>query len=119
MKGSIFKGPGTCTRKNVYSSLQKAKLVADLIRGMGLQEARATLHLLNKKVAVDFDKCLMTAFASLAEKDKTADESNTVINQLSVAEGRRIRKVIFGARGRASRKYRKYCHIYVKLNKKG
>src|SRR4029078_3225092 len=57
-------------------SPRKVRLVADLIRGKGVQEAVNILHFTNKHAAKDVEKLLKSASAD-AEKRSEAEIANT------------------------------------------
>lgn len=106
---------GSAVRRNVYSSPQKARLVADLVRGKKLLEARGCLTVLNKKIASDFVKAIDTAMNDAIQKYKTVDENKMIISDVMVGEGRKIKGWVLGAKGRAGKKVRRFCHIYLTL----
>lgn len=105
-------------RKNVYSSPQKAMLVANNIKNKTVSQAIGILDVLNKKVAHDFKKCINTAVNNYNQKYKINDTTKLYIKEVNVNEGRKTKGYVLGARGRIGYKFRRYCHIYITLQEK-
>jgi large subunit ribosomal protein L22 len=109
---------GKTVRKNVYSSPQKARLVADLIRGETVEDALSQLTLSEKKVAKDFEKAVKTAVNNCKQVYKNTKDEDLEISEVYVGEGRKIKKAFYRAKGRTDIGVRRYCHIFVEVSKK-
>ena len=84
-------------------SAQKARLVADQIRGKPVEEALNTLAFSTKKAAVLVRKVLNSAIAN-AQHNEGAD-----------VEGTTLKRIMPRAKGRADRIAKRTCHITVKV----
>jgi len=79
---------GRCTLKYRRVSPRKARLIADLIRGKSVPEARAILTLSTKRVTVHFQKALGAALASYKQKAGEAVEEEVLfISRVQVEQG--------------------------------
>jgi large subunit ribosomal protein L22 len=104
--------------KNVASSPQKARLVADLVRGMTVDKAIAALTFLNKKPALFIKKAIESGVANAKDVLKITDPSALVISKLTVDEGIKRRWHYFSARGRASAQTKRKAHINLEITAK-
>lgn len=96
-------------------SAQKARLVADQIRGKGVEEALDILAFSNKKAAQVVGKILNSAIAN-AEHNEGADVDELIISTIFVDEGRTLKRLRPRAKGRADRILKRSCHITVKVS---
>lgn len=103
--------------KNAQSSPQKARLVADLIRGKSVKEARAILDLTNKKAAGIMRKVLDSAAAN-AEHNHDLDKDALVITRIMVDDGIKFRRYRIVSRGRVHGYVRRRCHILIELSER-
>ena len=74
--------------KNIPVAPQKARLVADMVRGMKVAKAIDILSLTNKKAALDIRKALVSGVAN-AKNVHGAEKETLVISKLSIDEGRK------------------------------
>ncbi|MCU1418807.1 MAG: rplV [Schumannella sp.] len=95
-------------------SAQKARLVADQIRGKGVEDALDTLAFSNKKGAEIIKKVLESAIAN-AEHNEGADVDALKVSTIFVDEGVSLKRVSPRAKGRADRITKRTCHITVKV----
>jgi large subunit ribosomal protein L22 len=95
-------------------SAQKARLVADQIRGKGVEEALDTLTFSNKKGAQIIKKVLESAIAN-AEHNEGADVDELKVSTIFVDEGISLKRIKPRAKGRADRIVKRTCHITVKV----
>jgi len=95
-------------------SAQKARLVADQIRGKGVGEALNLLAFSNKKAAEIMKKVLESAVAN-AEHNEGADVDDLKVSTVFVNEGRSLKRIMPRAKGRADRIVKRSCHITVKV----
>ena len=96
-------------------SAQKARLVADQIRGKGVEEALDILTFSTKKAAHVVKKLLNSAIAN-AEHNEGADVDELVVSTIFVDEGRTLKRLRPRAKGRADRILKRSCHITVKVS---
>ncbi|MEK2690154.1 50S ribosomal protein L22 [Bdellovibrio sp. SKB1291214] len=96
---------------------QKARLVADLVRGKDVNEAVKTLTFLNKKTAGMVKKLIESAVAN-AEYKKVMDIDNLVVKAIWVDQGPVLKRFRPRAQGRAFGVRKKTSHINVVLEEK-
>jgi ribosomal protein L22 len=93
---------------------QKARLVADQIRGMPATEAMPLLQFSPRGAARDIQNLIESAMANAENNhDLVADEMRIV--ELNVDEGPTLRRWRARARGRATRIDKRTCHVSVAL----
>lgn len=101
--------------KGARLSAQKARLVADQIRGKGVEEALDILAFSPKKGAAIVKKVLDSAIAN-AEHNEGADVDELVVSTIFVDEGMTMKRLRPRAKGRADRILKRSCHITVKVS---
>ena len=100
--------------KGARLSPQKARLVADQIRGKHVEEALDLLAFSNKKGAAVIKKVLESAIAN-AEQNEGADVDELRVSTIFVDEGVTMKRIRARAKGRADRILKRSCHITVKV----
>lgn len=100
--------------KGAKLSAQKARLVADQIRGKGVEEALLILAYSPKKGAEIIKKVLDSAIAN-AEHNEGADVDELKVSTIFVDEGVTMKRISPRAKGRADRIFKRSCHITVKV----
>ncbi len=100
--------------KGARISAQKARLVADQVRGMDVEEALNLLEFSPKKAAHLVKKILDSAIAN-AENNEGADVDELKISSIYVDEGMTMKRLSPRAKGRADRILKRSCHITVKV----
>ena len=98
--------------KGARLSAQKARLVADQIRGKGVEEALELLTYSTKKGAAVIKKVLNSAIAN-AEHNEGADVDELKISTICVDEGMTMKRIMPRAKGRADRILKRSCHITI------
>ena len=93
-------------------SPQKARLVADLIRGKSVDQALEILTFSNKKAADLVKKVLESAIAN-AEHNEGADIDDLNVAKIFVDEGPTMKRIMPRAKGRADRILKRSSHITV------
>ncbi|PID74302.1 MAG: 50S ribosomal protein L22 [Desulfobacterales bacterium] len=96
-------------------SPQKARLVADVIRGMGADQAITTLRFMPKKGAVIIQKIIESAVAN-AVQDAAADIDNLYVKRITVDGGPSLKRIRPRAQGRATGIIKRTSHITVVLD---
>ena len=96
--------------KGAKISAQKARLVADQIRGKKVGEAVDILSFSTKKGAHLMKKLLESAIAN-AEHNEGADVDDLKISKIHVDEGLTMKRIRPRAKGRADRILKRTCHI--------
>ncbi|WP_257253576.1 50S ribosomal protein L22 [Endozoicomonas sp. SESOKO3] len=95
-------------------SAQKARLVADQIRGKAVGEALDLLAFSPKKAAELVKKVLESAIAN-AENNEGMDIDELTVSAIFVDEGMTMKRIRPRAKGRADRILKRSCHITVKV----
>ena len=98
-------------------SAQKARLVADQIRGKSVEDALDILQFSGKKGADIIKKVLESAIAN-AEHNDGADVDELRVSTIFVDEGMTMKRIKPRAKGRADRILKRSCHITVKVAEK-
>ncbi len=98
------------------SSSQKVRLVADMIRGQGVERALATLNLSTKYASRDMEKLVRSALANLEQAQPGVDVDKVFVRTVTVDQGPSLK------RGRPASKWvrwhrilKRMCHITVEL----
>ncbi|MFW9609397.1 MAG: 50S ribosomal protein L22 [Aquaspirillum sp.] len=96
--------------KNARVSAQKARLVADLIRGKSVEQALNILTFSPKKSAELLKKVLESAIAN-AEHNEGADIDTLKVATVYVDKGPSLKRFSARAKGRGNRIEKQTCHI--------
>jgi large subunit ribosomal protein L22 len=101
--------------RNAKLSAQKARLVANLIRGMSAEKALNTLKFDSKKASAIIKKILESAIAN-AENLQTTDVDDLYISTVFVDEAPPLKRFKARAKGRANHILKRMCHITIKVS---
>jgi large subunit ribosomal protein L22 len=93
-------------------SAQKARLVADQVRGKAVEEALNILTFSPKKAAHLIKKVLESAIAN-AEHNDGLDVDDLKVSTIFVDEATTMKRIRPRAKGRADRILKRTCHITV------
>ncbi len=100
-------------------SPQKARLVLDLIKGRGVQEALETAAFTKKRIAPVIHKLLISAVDNAkyvaGEKGMDLDVDSLYVKQALANEGPRMKRIRPAPMGRAYRYQRRLAHIIVSV----
>ncbi len=99
-------------------SARKARLVADVVRGMGVEEAVHALELMPKKAAPIVQKTILAAVANARQSDEGAaiSEDEFVVSEVRVDEGPTFKRIRARAQGRAFRIRKRTSHVKVTVS---
>jgi large subunit ribosomal protein L22 len=100
--------------KGARLSAQKARLVADQIRGKRVEEALDVLSFSTKKGGAIIKKVLNSAIAN-AEHNQGMDVDELIVSTIFVDEAASLKRIMPRAKGRADRITKRSCHITVKV----
>ena len=98
--------------RGVRLSVDKGRLVADMIRGRPVAKALDILAFTQKKAAVIIRKAVASAIA-IAEHNDGADIDELKITSIYVEQGTSLSRSSARAKGRGNRISKPTCHIYV------
>jgi len=101
-----------CVVRGVRLSVDKGRLVADLIRGKKVDQALNILAFTQKKAAGIVKKALESAIAN-AEHNDGADIDELKGKTIHVEQGTTLKRFTARAKGRGNRISKPTCHIYV------
>jgi large subunit ribosomal protein L22 len=104
----------SATLKQAHISAQKARLVADQVRGLPVEKALNVLMFSPKKAAVMVRKVLESAIAN-AEHNEGADIDELKVSAIYVDEARTMKRFRARAKGRGTRILKRNSHITVKV----
>ncbi|HVC47916.1 MAG TPA: 50S ribosomal protein L22 [Terracidiphilus sp.] len=100
-------------------SPQKARLVLDLIRGLGVEEALETATYTKKRIAPVIHKLLRSAVDNARyvaeERGQDLDVDNLYVKQALANDGPRMKRIRPAPQGRAFRYQRRLSHIVVSV----
>ena len=100
-------------------SPQKARLVLDLIKGRGVQEALETARFTKKRIAPVIHKLLTSAVDNAkyvsGEQGVDLDVDNLYVKQALANDGPRMKRIRPAPMGRAYRYQRRLTHIVVSV----
>lgn len=101
--------------KQARISAQKARLVADQIRGRSVEDAVNILKFSTKKAATLIIKVLHSAVAN-AENNLGLDIDALDVSTIMVDEGPSMKRMSPRAKGRGNRIVKRSCHITVEVS---
>jgi len=105
--------------RNYRVSARKARLLADEIRGKGVDDALTTLDLSTKGFAKPLAKLVRSALANAVEKNERdaagIDVDNLVVETITVDQGASMWRIRPRAQGRAAWIQRKTSHVSLVL----
>lgn len=102
---------------HAHISARKARLVADLVRGLPVSAALNTLQFTTKKAAGLIRKAIQSALDN-ASKSSGVNEDNLYVSRIMVDEGPTAKRWMPRAMGRATRIRKRTSHISIALEEK-
>lgn len=103
--------------RNLPMSAQKVRLVVDLVRGKGANDALEMLRFVNKAAALPVRKLVASAVAN-AEENFGISRDDLVIEKIFANEAPTRKWRRFGARGRFKPLLRRNSHVTVVLRER-
>jgi large subunit ribosomal protein L22 len=108
--------------KDVGMSPRKMRMVMDLIRGRGVNEAYSILRFSKRAATEPIEKTLRSAVANAQQKadaDGTyLDTDELVVREAYVNEGPRHKRFRAGAMGRAAPRIKRTSHVTIIVDRK-
>jgi large subunit ribosomal protein L22 len=98
--------------RGVRLSVDKGRLVADMIRGKKVDQALNILAFTPKKAALIIRKAVESAVAN-AEHNDGADIDELKVTSIYVEQGATLKRFSARAKGRGNRISKPTCHIFV------
>ncbi|MHC5003861.1 MAG: 50S ribosomal protein L22 [Planctomycetota bacterium] len=109
--------PHNAIHKYARIAPRKARLIADLIRGMSIDRAMTELDLSKRRGAAYFKGVLKSAIANAEEAD--ADVTSLFVSESRVDEGPTIKRFQPKDRGRAHPIHKRTSHLYITVTERG
>ena len=104
--------------RNYPTSPRKMRLLADLIRGMAVEEALAELEYNTKHPAVPLRKLVLSAINNWKQKNEGGDESALVVKTIMVDGARVLKRMKPAPQGRGYRVRKRSNHVTVIVDTK-
>ena len=108
--------------RNIRQSPRKMRLVVDLIRGKGVNEAYAILQFSKKRAAEAIDKTLRSAVANARnraeDQGELVDVDDLIVKEAYVNEGPRLKRWRAAAMGRAAPRVHPTSHVTIVVETK-
>lgn len=102
--------------KNCPMSVRKMRLVVDLIRGKGVEEALNTLRFTKKEAAIWLEKIVLAGVANWEHKTgmaESADDYDLIIKTAFADQGPMLKRFRPAPQGRAHRIRKHTTHVTV------
>ncbi len=104
------------TLKNYRQSPRKVRLVVDVVRGKGVNEALAALKFIDKRAALPIAKLIESGVANVKQAGKSTEK--LFIEKITVDKAATLKRFRPRARGSAARINRRNSHISLELGEK-
>lgn len=101
--------------KNARISAQKARLVADMVRGKQVEDALNILTFSPQKAAMLVRKVMLSAIAN-AESNEGADIDLLKVSEIFIDKASSLKRFRARAKGRGNHIEKQTCHINVVLS---
>ena len=107
------------TLRDIPSSPRKMRYVVDLVRGMEVNKALATLKFVSKHAAKDVEKVLRSAISNWEQKnERKAENDERYISRIYVDEGQTLKRMRPAPQGRGYRIRKRSNHVTVFVDAK-
>ena len=107
------------TLRDVPSSPRKMRYVVDLVRGMEVNKALATLRFNSKTASKDVEKVLRSAIANWEQKnERKAENGELYISKIFVDEGATLKRMRPAPQGRGYRIRKRSNHVTIFVDAK-
>ncbi len=106
----------TARLRHLQSSPQNVRLVVDLIRGKGVEEAATILRMTRKAAARPVEKLLRSAIANAENREGGVDVGRLYVKEAFVDGGPALKRIRANTMGRAFRILKRQSHITIKLD---
>ena len=102
---------------NCPTSPRKMRLVADQLRGTGVEQALAILRFSPKEASKRLEKLLLSAIANWQAKNEDAniEDADLFIKEITVDSGRMLKRLRPAPQGRAHRIRKRSNHVTLVL----
>lgn len=104
--------------RNYPTSPRKMRLLADLVRGMDVNSALATLEFSAKHPSVPMRKLILCAINNWKQANKDADEADLFVKAIMVDGARMIKRLRPAPQGRGYRVRKRSNHVTIVVDVK-
>lgn len=105
--------------RNIPTSPRKMRYVVDLVRGMEVSKALATLKFCSKDASNDLEKLVRSAIANWEQKnERKAENGELYITRIFVDEGATLKRMRPAPQGRGYRIRKRSNHVTVFVDAK-
>lgn len=105
--------------RNIPTSPRKMRYVVDLVRGMEVSKALATLKFCSKDASNDLEKVVRSAIANWEQKnERKAENGELYISRIFVDEGATLKRMRPAPQGRGYRIRKRSNHVTVFVDAK-
>ena len=115
IKNNFYKMEAVARLNNQPTSPRKMRLLADLIRGLDVEQALNTLKFSPKHPSVPLEKLLLSAIANWRQKNEGEDvvNANLYVKTIFVDAGRTLKRMNPAPQGRAYRLRKRSNHVTI------
>ncbi len=99
--------------RDLRMSPRKVRLLADLIRGMEVNEALNVLRFNTKHASIPMEKLLVSAIANWQSKNPDADMTGLYVKEIFVDQSRTLKRIQPAPHGRAHRIRKRSSHVTI------
>ena len=100
--------------RNIPTSPRKMRYVVDLVRGMEVSKALATLKFCSKDASKDLEKLVRSAIANWEQKnERKAENGELYITKIFVDEGATLKRMRPAPQGRGYRIRKRSNHVTI------
>jgi len=113
--------PAKASAKFVRISAFKMRQVANIVRGMNVNQAMSVLKHMNKGAALPIYRVIKSAVANatdLASEQNPVDVDRLIVAIIKADEGPTMKRIRPRAQGRAYRIRKRTSHLFVELGQK-
>ncbi|SHI41393.1 LSU ribosomal protein L22P [Mesonia phycicola] len=105
---------------NCPTSPRKMRLVADLVRGEGVEKALQILKFNNKEASLRLEKLLLSAIANwqVKNEDASVEDAELFVKEIRVDGGAMLKRLRPAPQGRAHRIRKRSNHVTLVLGSK-
>jgi large subunit ribosomal protein L22 len=104
--------------RNYPTSPRRMRLLADEIRGMGVEKALALLEFHPQHSSTPLGKLLLSAISNWKQKNAGVEESDLFVKTIFVDGARMVKRLRPAPQGRAYRVRKRSNHVTIIVDKK-
>lgn len=107
----------TARLKNLRISPRKLRLLADAVRGQGVERAISTLRFSSKKMSQEMIRAIRSAISN-ALSERSADVDKMIVKEIFIDGGPTMKRFMSRARGSSSSILKRTSHLTVLVGEK-